>query len=162
MRLLFHDKTWDQCTDVAVVPVLLAKEHLVNVCQRRDGTDGCSQCSVARIEPCDGGIPFPRSIYNFVADEHRSAGGSWEEPVSAVRNAPLRRSQRLNNTLDSRLNAVQSCGPANVTSSAVWSRRAEQLTSINTNILCGECVLTSCTISRSTRTSGRQRVRRRD
>ncbi|XP_063536421.1 rho guanine nucleotide exchange factor 10 [Cydia strobilella] len=35
-------------------------------------------------------------------DEHRSAGGSWEEPVSAVRNAPLRRSQRLNSTLDSR------------------------------------------------------------
>ncbi|XP_073955809.1 rho guanine nucleotide exchange factor 10 isoform X2 [Choristoneura fumiferana] len=34
--------------------------------------------------------------------EHRSAGGSWEEPVSAVRNAPLRRSQRLNSTLDSR------------------------------------------------------------
>ncbi|XP_072949211.1 rho guanine nucleotide exchange factor 10-like protein isoform X3 [Epargyreus clarus] len=34
-------------------------------------------------------------------DEHRSAGGSWEEPVSAVRNAPLRRSQRLNSTLDS-------------------------------------------------------------
>ncbi|XP_047991743.1 rho guanine nucleotide exchange factor 10 isoform X2 [Leguminivora glycinivorella] len=38
----------------------------------------------------------------FVLDEHRSAGGSWEEPVSAVRNAPLRRSQRLNSTLDSR------------------------------------------------------------
>ncbi|XP_026327744.1 rho guanine nucleotide exchange factor 10 isoform X1 [Hyposmocoma kahamanoa] len=35
-------------------------------------------------------------------DEHRSAGGSWEEPVSAVRNIPLRRSQRLNSTLDSR------------------------------------------------------------
>ncbi|XP_028171124.1 rho guanine nucleotide exchange factor 10 isoform X2 [Ostrinia furnacalis] len=35
-------------------------------------------------------------------DEHRSAGGSWEEPVSAVRNTPLRRSQRLNSTLDSR------------------------------------------------------------
>ncbi|XP_063383963.1 rho guanine nucleotide exchange factor 10 isoform X2 [Cydia fagiglandana] len=35
-------------------------------------------------------------------NEHRSAGGSWEEPVSAVRNAPLRRSQRLNSTLDSR------------------------------------------------------------
>ncbi|XP_059048470.1 rho guanine nucleotide exchange factor 10 isoform X1 [Achroia grisella] len=34
--------------------------------------------------------------------EHRSAGGSWEEPVSAVRNTPLRRSQRLNSTLDSR------------------------------------------------------------
>ncbi|XP_050558884.1 rho guanine nucleotide exchange factor 10-like protein isoform X1 [Spodoptera frugiperda] len=35
-------------------------------------------------------------------NEHRSAGGSWEEPVSAVRNTPLRRSQRLNSTLDSR------------------------------------------------------------
>ncbi|CAB3221955.1 unnamed protein product [Arctia plantaginis] len=34
--------------------------------------------------------------------EHRTAGGSWEEPVSAVRNTPLRRSQRLNSTLDSR------------------------------------------------------------
>ncbi|XP_041978977.1 rho guanine nucleotide exchange factor 10 isoform X2 [Aricia agestis] len=34
-------------------------------------------------------------------DEHRSAGSSWEEPVSAVRNTPLRRSQRLNSTLDS-------------------------------------------------------------
>ncbi|KAH9644859.1 hypothetical protein HF086_007947 [Spodoptera exigua] len=42
-------------------------------------------------------------IFCFVsADEHRSAGGSWEEPVSAVRNTPLRRSQRLNSTLDSR------------------------------------------------------------
>ncbi|XP_041978978.1 rho guanine nucleotide exchange factor 10 isoform X3 [Aricia agestis] len=35
-------------------------------------------------------------------NEHRSAGSSWEEPVSAVRNTPLRRSQRLNSTLDSR------------------------------------------------------------
>ncbi|XP_037970851.2 rho guanine nucleotide exchange factor 10 isoform X1 [Plutella xylostella] len=37
-----------------------------------------------------------------IIDEHRSAGGSWEEPVSTVRNAPLRRSQRLNSTLDTR------------------------------------------------------------
>ncbi|XP_053609113.1 rho guanine nucleotide exchange factor 10-like protein isoform X2 [Plodia interpunctella] len=35
-------------------------------------------------------------------DEHRTAGGSWEEPVSSVRNTPLRRSQRLNSTLDHR------------------------------------------------------------
>lgn len=43
------------------------------------------------------------SNYTFsTSDEHRSAGGSWEEPVSTVRNAPLRRSQRLNSTLDSR------------------------------------------------------------
>lgn len=39
----------------------------------------------------------------YFTDEHRSAGGSWEEPVNAVRNAPLRRSQRLNSTLDTRL-----------------------------------------------------------
>ncbi|XP_073955808.1 rho guanine nucleotide exchange factor 10 isoform X1 [Choristoneura fumiferana] len=41
-------------------------------------------------------------IKKHKTNEHRSAGGSWEEPVSAVRNAPLRRSQRLNSTLDSR------------------------------------------------------------
>ncbi|CAH0669572.1 unnamed protein product [Chilo suppressalis] len=44
----------------------------------------------------------PHDSVVLIKYEHRSAGGSWEEPVSAVRNAPLRRSQRLNSTLDSR------------------------------------------------------------
>lgn len=46
----------------------------------------------------------PHDSVVLIKYEHRSAGGSWEEPVSAVRNAPLRRSQRLNSTLDSRSN----------------------------------------------------------
>ncbi|CAG9102325.1 unnamed protein product [Plutella xylostella] len=41
-----------------------------------------------------------KSVWCRHCYEHRSAGGSWEEPVSTVRNAPLRRSQRLNSTLD--------------------------------------------------------------
>ncbi|XP_026327745.1 rho guanine nucleotide exchange factor 10 isoform X2 [Hyposmocoma kahamanoa] len=44
----------------------------------------------------------PHDSVVLIKYEHRSAGGSWEEPVSAVRNIPLRRSQRLNSTLDSR------------------------------------------------------------
>ncbi|KAJ8722073.1 hypothetical protein PYW08_004475 [Mythimna loreyi] len=44
----------------------------------------------------------PHDSVVLIKYEHRSAGGSWEEPVSAVRNTPLRRSQRLNSTLDSR------------------------------------------------------------
>ncbi|KAF9801230.1 hypothetical protein SFRURICE_014248, partial [Spodoptera frugiperda] len=43
----------------------------------------------------------PHDSVVLIKYEHRSAGGSWEEPVSAVRNTPLRRSQRLNSTLDS-------------------------------------------------------------
>ncbi|XP_068633048.1 rho guanine nucleotide exchange factor 10 isoform X2 [Battus philenor] len=44
----------------------------------------------------------PHDSVVLIKYEHRSAGGSWEEPVSAMRNTPLRRSQRLNSTLDSR------------------------------------------------------------
>ncbi|XP_037970854.2 rho guanine nucleotide exchange factor 10 isoform X3 [Plutella xylostella] len=44
----------------------------------------------------------PHDSVVLIKYEHRSAGGSWEEPVSTVRNAPLRRSQRLNSTLDTR------------------------------------------------------------
>lgn len=52
-------------------------------------------------------ITLAKYIIMCFSDEHRSAGGSWEEPVSAVRNTPLRRSQRLNSTLDSRYNAMR-------------------------------------------------------
>lgn len=44
----------------------------------------------------------PHDSVVLIKYEHRSAGGSWEEPVSTVRNTTFRRSQRLNSTLDSR------------------------------------------------------------
>lgn len=62
---------------------------------------------------------FLINVQLISADEHRSAGGSWEEPLSAVRNAPLRRSQRLNSTLDSRL--VNTIDPIFLFSAAVSS-----------------------------------------
>ncbi|XP_050351216.1 rho guanine nucleotide exchange factor 10 isoform X1 [Nymphalis io] len=59
--------------------------------------------NMKRSRKCDNRLTkIKHKVIKKYKNEHRSAGGSWEEPVSAVRNTPLRRSQRLNSTLDSR------------------------------------------------------------
>ncbi|XP_064072660.1 rho guanine nucleotide exchange factor 10 isoform X4 [Vanessa tameamea] len=59
--------------------------------------------NMKRSRKCDNRLTkIKHKLIKKYKNEHRSAGGSWEEPVSAVRNTPLRRSQRLNSTLDSR------------------------------------------------------------